>query len=94
MTHIITILNYKYEQHVLKASEGGPGVATLKSAFKSFNKKPGAAVFFFTSPYVGHTAFRIATDSQAKLKEALKILKNYRYIDSIKQGLKGSLWIG
>ena len=83
----ITILYpWNYVQYVLKTTEGGPGVAVLKSAFKHKPIKE-ARVTFGSSPLVGHTAFRVEAKTEAAMKAVGRVLKSYGYVKSIKETL-------
>lgn len=68
---------YEYIYSVLKATEGGPGTATLKSVFK--RKREGIKVEFCPSPYVGQTCYIVRATTMDKVKEAYRILKDYGY---------------
>ena len=82
------VYKYEFAYSVLKSSEGGPGTATLKSAFKK--KREGIKVEFCASPYVGHTAYIVRATTVAKLREAFKTLKSYGYVTSWKYFLSNA----
>jgi len=76
---------YTWGYEVLKAPEGGPGTATLKSTIKGI---PGVRLVTFPSAYMGHTSVRITANSREALSKALTILQDYGYIDSVADGMR------
>jgi hypothetical protein len=74
--------NFAFQQSVLKSSEGGPGTSVLKNAFK---KRDDVKISFHSSMYVGHTAFTVRTTTMKVMREVGKTLKDYGFIDSIKE---------
>lgn len=76
---LTTAPKYKYGQSVLKAQEGGPGVAVLKSVFKS-KRLPGVLVDFHSSCYVGHTAFLIFAANKKAMDSAAAVLVNWKSV--------------
>ena len=79
---------YTYGYSVLKSSEGGQGVATLKSVFKK--KQEGIKITFGYSPYIGHTAFTIHATTKARLQKAAKEVVSYGYCGSVKYIMQGA----
>lgn len=66
----------------LKATEGGMGTATAKRVLK------GKKEFKFKtepSSYVGHTLLMVESPTKGGLEKALRILKDYGYIESVSE---------
>jgi len=77
---------YIWKKEILKATEGGEGTAVLKRAL---SKRFGGKVTTYPSCYVGHTTVQVVMNKKEDMLKALRTLKLYGYIKSIKEGLSG-----
>jgi hypothetical protein len=78
---------YIWEFSIEKATEGGIGTATIKSVLKG-RKAEGIRINTYSSCYVGQTLVRIEMKDAVARTKVLTELKNYGYIDTIKEGLR------
>lgn len=76
-------MNYVWAFNALKVAEGGSGVADEVREVKRA-KLPGVRARQTESCYVGHTRIVVGADNKVGLRKALRILKNYGMVESVK----------
>lgn len=72
-------MNYTWEGEVLKQTEGGPGVTTMKEIFK----RNGIKVVTHASTLVGHIRAKIIMEDAVARNEVIRGLVNYGYEDTM-----------
>ena len=80
---------YIYKQTVLKQTEGGIGVATIKDVLKGLR---GTKVTSYPSVYVGHSTLEIETQTHILLNVVLRNLVDFGYVSSRASALEDCVW--
>ena len=69
-------MKYIWESEVLKQTEGGPGVTTMKEVF---GKRQGIKVVTYSSSLIGHVHAKITMEDAVARNEVIRGLVNYGY---------------